>query len=729
MEIVWRFWADWQITVLTLFVQIRPTDGISFMGKDWDKALPDKIIWKECLRVLKPGAFAFVMASPRQDVLARMTVQLEEAGFNTNFTSLYWTYATGFPKAHDISKGIDKKLGAERLEIAPHPLSERGFFDKVDENGKRYHQSEQGYKIYEYGGITLPATELARQFEGSYGGFQPKPAVEVIIVAMKPKYEKTYVGQALKNGKGITWLDDCRIPPVSCADEARRFPANLLVSDDILGDFSRFFALDSWAEKNLPFLIVPKASKQEKSRGATNHHPTVKPIKLMAYLITMGSREGDLVLDPFLGSGSTCVAAKMLGRSAIGIELSREYCKIATERVKATQQQVKGEQNTMKDFKLMNIAEIKIGERYRKDLGDIDKLAASIADQGLLHAPVVSSEGELIAGERRIEACKKLGLTEIPVKVVDLKGPSGMLKAQRDENAVRKDFLPSEAVAIAHAIEAEEKKAAAQRSEEGRRRGGLVRQGKTTVVEICHQPEHAKTRDKVAACVGMSGRTLEKAKKVVEAAEQDPQKYGKLVEEMDSKGKVDGYYRKLRRMKQMQDIEKEPLIVSEGHSFVIVCDPWNSDNEAQDQSQGDSSISLNLKELKAFSLNEIAHKDVILWLWTTNGHLPETLELLKAWGFEYKTMLTWVKQRMSAGDWARGQTEHCLLGIRGNPSMDPLTKQATVLHSPVRKNSEKPEEFYELVESLSPGSIVCSLARKPNGALYLFGAEVGEEAT
>ena len=131
------------------------------MGKDWDKALPDNRVWEESLRVLKPGAFAFVMASPRQDLLARMMIQLEEAGFDTNFTSLYWTYATGFPKAHDVSKGIDKKLGAERVVIAPHPLSERGFFDKVDDNGKRYHQSEQGYKICEYSGITLPATELA----------------------------------------------------------------------------------------------------------------------------------------------------------------------------------------------------------------------------------------------------------------------------------------------------------------------------------------------------------------------------------------------------------------------------------------------------------------------------------------------------------------------------------------------------------------------------------------
>jgi len=349
-----------------------PPYGIRFMGKDWDKAVPSVDICKECLRVLKPGAFAFVMSIPRQDCLSRMISNLEEAGFKVNFSPLYWTHAQGFPKAHNIAKGIEKKI----------------------KNIKRYSQE-------------------AKQFERAYGGFQPKPAVEVIIVAMKPMDEKTYVGQALKNGKGITWLGDCRIP---YGDKGGRFPANLLISDSILDDgknypggslppkrgktahfdlnekeskrvgpvgdkggFSHFYSLDAWAERNLPFLIVPKASKKEKNAGCEeiepknidrtnlavkckkcgkypvssnknnrcecekpewektkqhNFHPTVKPVKLMYYLITMGSREGNVVLDPFVGSGTTCVAAKMLKRKFIGIELVEEYQKIAEAKVK-----------------------------------------------------------------------------------------------------------------------------------------------------------------------------------------------------------------------------------------------------------------------------------------------------------------------------------------------------------------------------------------------------------
>ena len=90
-----------------------PPYGIEFMGKDWDRALPSIDIWKECYRVLKTGKLAFVMCSPRQDVLSRMIISLEDAGFRTNYTSIYWTYASGFPKAANVSKLIDKRNGRE----------------------------------------------------------------------------------------------------------------------------------------------------------------------------------------------------------------------------------------------------------------------------------------------------------------------------------------------------------------------------------------------------------------------------------------------------------------------------------------------------------------------------------------------------------------------------------------------------------------------------------------
>ena len=93
-----------------------PPYGMSFMGKNWDKALPNPEVFKECLRVLKPGGFALVMSAPRSDLQSRMSIMLEDAGFNIGFTPIYWTFATGFPKAQNLSKQIDKRNGRTSKE-------------------------------------------------------------------------------------------------------------------------------------------------------------------------------------------------------------------------------------------------------------------------------------------------------------------------------------------------------------------------------------------------------------------------------------------------------------------------------------------------------------------------------------------------------------------------------------------------------------------------------------
>jgi hypothetical protein len=90
-----------------------------------------------------------------------------------------------------------------------------------------------------------------------------------------------------------------------------------------------------------------------------------------------------------------------------------------------------------------------------------------------------------------------------------------------------------------------------------------------------------------------------------------------------------------------------------------------------------------------------------VWLWVTNHHMREAFDVLASWGFRQKTILTWAKARMGTGDWLRGQTEHALMAVRGNPIVT-LTNETTLLPGPVRAHSQKPEEFYALVERLCP---------------------------
>jgi ParB/RepB/Spo0J family partition protein len=185
-----------------------------------------------------------------------------------------------------------------------------------------------------------------------------------------------------------------------------------------------------------------------------------------------------------------------------------------------------------------------INGRIRQDLGNLDELAASIANRGLLHPLILRPGNHLVAGLRRLEACKRLSWPTIPVRILTgLADTLQALEAEREENACRLDYTPSEAVAAAAPIEK-------VLVEEARKRqatstGGARPRLKTASGKL---PEAVKgqARDKVAAAVGMSGRTYEKAKEVVAAAEAGPDAYGDLRERMDRTRNVDHAYKKLR---------------------------------------------------------------------------------------------------------------------------------------------------------------------------------------
>jgi len=121
--------------------------------------------------------------------------------------------------------------------------------------------------------------------------------------------------------------------------------------------------------------------------------------------------------------------------------------------------------------------------------------------------------------------------------------------------------------------------------------------------------------------------------------------------------------------------------------------------------------SMSLGEIKEIPVQELAAENSILWLFSPNSHLPDAFEIVKGWGFQYKTLLTWVKNRIGTGDWLRGRTEHSLMAIKGRP-VTRLTNQSTVIHAPVREHSQKPDEFYRLVETLCPGKKIELFARE-----------------
>lgn len=353
-----------------------PPYGLSFMGKNWDHGVPGVEFWKEALRIAKPGAHLLSFGGTR--TFHRIACAIEDAGWEVRDCIMY-IYGSGFPKSMDISKAIDKRLGAQREKVQGQ--FGNTSFGLINDDSWKPHKDVDS---------DVPATPEAEKWNG--WGTCLKPAYEPVIMARKP-IEGTVADNVLKYGVGGINIDDCRVPYESEDDKKAtrmnkphtskvgalagglendnerttfmpkqtngRFPANIIHdgSEEVLELFPNNVKGGTWNntkgarhfENNgkpteytnrgsdnsvgsaARFFYCAKASKSEK--GKDNPHPTVKPLELMKYLIKMVAPKGALVLDPFMGSGTTGVAAMNLGRRFIGIEKEEEYFNYAKKRI------------------------------------------------------------------------------------------------------------------------------------------------------------------------------------------------------------------------------------------------------------------------------------------------------------------------------------------------------------------------------------------------------------
>lgn len=365
-----------------------PPYGLSFMGKKWDYDVPSEEIWRECLRVLKPGGHLLAFAGTRTQ--HRMAVRIEDAGFEIR-DMISWVYSTGFPKSLNVSKAIDKAAGEERKVVGQKV---RGDVEKAKTSGSTYASAEANKNnkaIFGYGveNITAPATEAASQWQG--WGTALKPALEPITVARKPLGKKTVAANVLAHGTGAINVDRCRVATNeeqpkgsgnaqkgtlahrdrnaliggSVTPAAGRWPANLIHdgSEEVLARFpsdkqgsaARYFYCAKASKKDrdegcegMEWKRTAKlqgsdtdrpdldpVSERFRTNPSKNNHPTVKPTGLMRYLCRLVTPPEGIVLDPFMGSGSTGKAALLEGFQFIGIERDEEYMKIAESRIAA----------------------------------------------------------------------------------------------------------------------------------------------------------------------------------------------------------------------------------------------------------------------------------------------------------------------------------------------------------------------------------------------------------
>ena len=299
--------------------------------------------------------------------------------------------------------------------------------------------------------------------------------------------------------------------------------------------------------------------------------------------------------------------------------------------------------------------------------------------------------------------------------VIDLKE---VVRGEFAENAFRKDFLPSEIDAIRRAIEPLEKAAAKERQ---RQHGG-------TALVAANTPGNlpgvmARTRDRIGAFAGISGRSLAKIQAIVEAAERKPKLYGPLLAEMDRTRRIDSVYRRLR---QMQDEDKRLAVKPLKGKFSTLCiDPlWAY--VAGERSRP-TYATMSQKELLALPVASWADERAHLYLWSTNANLPDAFELMEAWGFKFVTLLTWVKPSFGLGTYFRTSTEHVLFGVRGR-LLTRVRNLGTHFTAPKTLHSEKPDIFYQLVERTSYPAFLDVFARKRRLGWTVWGNGIAEAA-
>jgi site-specific DNA-methyltransferase (adenine-specific) len=338
--------------------------GLSFMSKKWDYDVPSVELWREVYRVLKPGGHVLSFGGTR--TYHRMVVNMEDAGFEIR-DQIQWLYGSGFPKSHDIGLNIDKKNGKIGNRAKAFIVAVQSGQKDKDTSGDlpNPNRTIKGYKS---------------ENEWNGWGTALKPANEPICLARKP-FVGTVAENVLQYGTGGLNIDECRIATdeliaahyntggstgytTGTTTASGRFPANVIHdgSDEVvelLTNAARFFYCPkvSKSERNagcggLKLKTPAELATQEKTHilidedgngrtspylgkisPAHNHHPTIKPIDLMRYLCKLITPPGGIVLDPFMGSGSTGCAAILEDFRFIGMELDEEYFKIAEARI------------------------------------------------------------------------------------------------------------------------------------------------------------------------------------------------------------------------------------------------------------------------------------------------------------------------------------------------------------------------------------------------------------
>jgi DNA modification methylase len=341
------------------FIVTDPPYGLHFMGKHWDHGVPGREFWEQALRVCKPGAWMAAFGGTRMH--HRLMCAIEDAGWEIR-DCIMWLYGSGFPKSHNKfgleGYGTALKPAWEPIILVMKPL-EGTFAQNAEKWGVAGINVDESRIPSEPINIGLSKAHLGNKYGSGTGG----RGTNETYINTQGRWPANLIldeeaGQILdqQSGKlksGLIEKHHRINTQRSTIYEDGLKECTGLQSYGDSGGASRFFycAKASSRERNEGLEGMPLTECQTGCAGAMpiddngkerdrfkktcqNHHPTVKPLSLMKYIIKLLAPPGNpILLDPFAGSGTTILAAKQLGIQAIGIELEKEYCEIAQKRL------------------------------------------------------------------------------------------------------------------------------------------------------------------------------------------------------------------------------------------------------------------------------------------------------------------------------------------------------------------------------------------------------------
>lgn len=369
------------------------------------------------------------------------------------------------------------------------------------------------------------------------------------------------------------------------------------------------------------------------------------------------------------------------------------------------------------------IADINVsGDRLRALRPEkIDELAESIAESGLLQPIVVAHDGRLIAGWHRLEAAKRLGWKSIRAQRANRLDADAIKLAEIDENLARAELSPAE-----RAIHVAARKALYEKRHPETQHGAIGK-GRRKVCDSTRfttdtakktgssersvqlDAQRAKSIPRIRDVIGTS---LDEGVEIDALAKLPAGEQGKLIdrakagEKVSAKGAAKKVIRERRELKLAEATHAASKALGKKLYSVIYADPatrfepWSRET-GMDRAADNHYPTMITDKICAMQVP--AADDSILFLWATVPMLEHSLRIMREWGFDYRSMITWDKEREATGYWARNRTEHLLIGVRGKvPAPAPGDQPPGLVRAPATEHSCKPVAFAEIIERSFP---------------------------